>query len=64
MKIRRAERVSAAWLPVNRADDAMRDYAGRIVGRITHRIAHRIIHLFIYPVAPTLPRRPDGNLIR
>ncbi|MDN7604629.1 hypothetical protein [Burkholderia gladioli] len=57
MKIRRAERVSAAWLPVNRADDALRDYAGRIVGRITHRI----IHLFIYPVAPTLSRRPDAT---
>ncbi|MEK6317735.1 hypothetical protein [Burkholderia gladioli] len=57
MKIRRAESVSAAWLPVNRADDAMRDYAGRIVGRITQRI----IHLFIYPVAPALPRRPDAT---
>ncbi|WP_186111369.1 hypothetical protein [Burkholderia gladioli] len=60
MKIRRAESVRAARPPVNRADDAMRDYAGRIVGHITHRI----IHLFIYPVAPTLPRQPDGNLIR
>ncbi|WP_164467081.1 hypothetical protein [Burkholderia gladioli] len=40
MKIRRAESVRAARLSVNRADDAMRDYAGRIAGRITHRIIH------------------------
>ncbi|WP_230954774.1 hypothetical protein [Burkholderia gladioli] len=57
MKIRRAESVRAARLSVNRADDAMRDYAGRIAGRITQRI----IHLFIYPVAPALPRRPDAT---
>ncbi|WP_161783300.1 hypothetical protein [Burkholderia sp. A1] len=51
MKIRRAESVRAAWLPVNRADDAMRDYAGRIAGRITHRIIHL---LFILSRRPCL----------
>ncbi|WP_223997333.1 hypothetical protein [Burkholderia gladioli] len=48
----------------NRADEAMRDYAGRIACLAGHSIARHIVHLFIYPVAPTSPRQPDGNLIR
>ncbi|MBW5283892.1 hypothetical protein [Burkholderia gladioli] len=48
----------------NRTDEAMRDYAGRIACLAGHSIVRHIVHLFIYPVAPTSPRQPDGNLIR